>query len=110
MDAKNIYIATSRMKSKINWEKSSGNEWSFVGEGSDFKSSEVTDFIASYFSEDQLYLVIDRHHAYELAKTEASSKIQESLKNQNVTLCNKTFTRMIEFNRIGVAKHGASSS
>ncbi len=110
MDSKNIYIATSHMKSKIDWEMTSGNEWSFVGDGSNFKENEVNDFISSFFTENELYLVIDRHDAFSVSKNEASSKIKELLKNQNITLCNHTFTQMIEFSYIGVAKHGAISS
>lgn len=110
MDAKNIYIATSHMKSKIDWKKSSGNEWSFVGEGSDFKVEEVQEFIDSYFTEHELYLVIDRHNSYELPKCNAASEVREKLSNQSLTLCNSAFNKMVEFSYIGVAKHGTINS
>lgn len=110
MDAKNIYIATSHMKSKIDWEKSSGNEWSFVGEGKDFKADEVQEFIDSYFTENELYLVIDRHNSYELPKFGVASEVRDKLTNHDLTLCNKAFNKMIEFSYIGVAKHGAINS
>ena len=106
MDSKNICIATSHMKSKIDWEMTSGNEWSFVGDGSDFKENKVNDFICSFFKENELYLVIDRHNAFSVSKNEAGTKIKELLKKQNITLCNNTFTQMIEFSYIGVVKHG----
>lgn len=110
MDAKNIYIATSHMKTKIDWNSSFSNEWSFVGEGKDFKEVEVQEFIDSFFSEGELYIVINRHHAYEIPKREASSNVKVNLQKQDVTLSNKTFDKMIEFNYIGVAKHGAINS
>ena len=50
MDGKNIYIATNHMKLEIDWDRSSGNEWSFVGESSGFKEQEVPEFIDSYFT------------------------------------------------------------
>ncbi|NQZ15121.1 MAG: hypothetical protein HRT94_09915, partial [Alphaproteobacteria bacterium] len=54
------------MKTKIDWNSSFSNEWSFVGEGKDFKEVEVQEFIDSFFSEGELYIVINRHHAYEI--------------------------------------------
>lgn len=110
MDAKNIYIATSHMKSKIDWDRSSGNEWSFVGEGSDFKELEVQAFIDSYFAENELYLVIDRHNSFALPKSKAGAEVKAKLSSQNITLCNNAFSKMVEFSYIGVAKHGAINS
>jgi len=98
------------MKSKVDWDVASGNEWSFVGEGSDFKEAEVQDFINSFFSENELYIVIDRHNAHELPKSEGSNNVKLSLRSQDVTLCNKSFSKMVEFSNIGVAKHGAINS
>lgn len=106
MDAKNIFIACNHMKNKISWEKESGNEWSFVGEGNDFKENEVQDFVDSYFNEKELYLVVDRHNALSIFASEAASKIKGYLDKKDVVLCNKRFDKMIEFNYIGVAKHG----
>lgn len=100
MDAKNIYIATGLMKSKIDWERSSDDEWSFVGEGSDFKEREVQEFINSYFTEDELYLVIDRHNSYMLPKDKAAAEVKDKLSNQDITLCNNAFNKVVEFSYI----------
>lgn len=110
MDAKNIFIAVSHMKSKIEWEKADGNEWSFVGEGKDFKEEKVQEFIDSFFLGKEVYLVIDRHNAESVRKEVASIKVKTALKNRNVTLSDPEFTKMIEFSYIGVAKHGAINS
>lgn len=110
MDAKNIYIATNHMKSKIDWDRSSGNEWSFVGEGNDFEEQEVQGFINSYFTEDEVYLVIDRHNSFLLPKGKAAAEVKGKLSTQNITLCNSAFSKMVEFSYIGVAKHGAINS
>lgn len=38
MDSKNIYIACSVMLQKAEWDKANNkNEWSFVGDGSEFQ-------------------------------------------------------------------------
>lgn len=110
MDAKNIYIACSHMRAKVNWEKHLGNEWSFIGDGAGFKEAEVQAKISEFFPDDEIYLVIDRHRAFPISTATAASKVKESLNNQDVTLCNKAFRKMIVFSCIGVVKHGEIDS
>lgn len=107
MDSKNIHIACSHMKGKIDWKRDLDNEWSFVGVGNHFKENEVDNFIKSFFQEDELYFVIDRHNSYSIARDIAAKRVKESLKEQSITLCDHSFSKMIEFHYIGVAKHGA---
>ena len=110
MDSKNIHIACCHMKGKIEWEKAKGNEWSFVGEGSDFDEIAVGEFIGSFFGDPEIYFVIDRHNSFSIQKENAPVLVKESLKDQIITLCDHSFSKMIEFHYIGVAKHGAVSS
>ena len=110
MDSKNIHIACCHMKGKIDWERDSGNEWSCVGEGENFKENEVNEFIKSFFQEIDIYFVIDRHNSHSIARDMAAEKVKEFIKDQNITLCDHSFSKMIEFHYIGVAKHGAISS
>ena len=110
MDSKNIHIACCHMKGKIEWEKTSGNEWSFVGEGSDFKEAAVGEFVDAFFREPEIYCVIDRHSSFSVAKEKATLMVKESLKDRVVTLCDHSFSKMIEFHYMGVAKHGAVRS
>lgn len=106
LDSKNIFNAYRHMKMKIDWEKELDNEWSFVGEGKDYKEKKVSDFIKSFFNDPQIYLVFDRHHAFPINIDEASSKVGELLNDKDITLCDQSFTKMIEFNYIGVLRHG----
>jgi hypothetical protein len=98
------------MKGKIDWEMNSGNEWYFVGEGEGFRVNEVNDFITSFFQESDIYMVIDRHLSYSIAKDDAATEIKKQLQQKDITLCNHSFSKMVEFNKIGVAKHGVISS
>ena len=107
MDSKNIYIACSVMLRKAEWEKINGeSEWSYVGDGDEFKAEEVQNNINRFFSEDVLYLVTDRHTSKEIKKELASAMVIPTLEQQYVTLCNKEFKRFIVFNYIGVARQG----
>jgi hypothetical protein len=107
MDSKNIFIACSAMLRKAEWEKpKNNNEWSFVGDGARFLLEIVQENINNYFTEDELYLVTDRHKSKEIKKENAANEVRDLLKYQDVTLCNKEFKRFIVFNHIGVAKQG----
>ena len=82
------------------------NEWSFVGEGNDFREQEVAEFIESFFAESDVYIVKDRHNSFLISLSEAPKKVKELLKDKDVILCDLSFKKMIEFNYIGVARHG----
>lgn len=106
LDSKNIFNACRHMKMKIDWKKETDNEWSFVGEGQDYKLQEVSDFVQSFFNEPKIYLVIDRNRSFLINLNEAPSKVGELLKGKDITLCDLSFNKMIEFNYIGVLRHG----
>ena len=110
IDAKNIYIACSHMCAKMNWEKNLGNEWSYIGDGASFKEAEAQAKISEFFLDDEIFMVIDRHRAFPVLTATAASKVKESLKDQDITLCDKEFRKMVFFSHIGVAKHGAIDS
>ncbi len=94
------------MKSKIDWRHGQDNEWYFVGAAEEFRADSVQEFLSSFFDEPEIYFVIDRHNSAVIAVADAAAKVKEYFKTTHVTLCDKSFTRMIEFNKIGVAKHG----
>lgn len=106
MDSKNIFLAANHMKGKIDWNKQNDNEWSYVGDKNNFQNDQVMEFINQYFEEAELYFVIDRHNAYSIPKEQATIELQNRVKNRDAIVCNHSFTRMIEFNHIGVARYG----
>ena len=109
MDSKNIFIAASHMKSKMDWAKHKNNEWSYVGDNENYQTEQVQNFINQYFDERELYIAITRQNSYSVSKDQASIEIINSASKQEVIICNLEFTKMIEFNRIGVARHGEYS-
>ena len=106
MDAKNIFIACSYMKSKIFWDSLNGNEWSFVGIAEDFKQEKVQSFLNEYFDEELVYFVTDKRASCEIELVNATNKLAETFEDEDVIICDKSFRKMVEFNKIGVARHG----
>lgn len=81
-----------------------------MGKLKDFKVEEAQEFIGSYFTENELYLVIDLYNTYGLPKFGVASEIREKRPNQDLTLCTKAFNKMVGFSYIWVTKHGAINS
>lgn len=94
------------MKSKIDWRRGRDNEWYFVGAAEEFRTELVQEFLSGFFDGPEIYLVIDRHNSVAVEVADAVIRVQKHLTQMDVTLCDKSFTRMIEFNKAGVAKHG----
>ena len=106
LDARNIFTACRRMKSKVDWERQSDSEWLFVGKDADFREDEVEKLIQSFFEDAEVYLVIDRHNSFPIQLNKSAEKVRELLNERGITLCNFAFNKIMEFNPIGVVKRG----
>lgn len=106
VDAKNIFIVCQHYKSLIQWEWLGDTEWQYVGIKNDYNEGKVSELINSHFSAQMVYLVIDRHNAYEIDLERVPAVVGEVLRNKELPLSNKDFSKMMEFNRIGVVKKG----
>jgi hypothetical protein len=109
MDAKSIFIACNRYASRIKWVMTRGNEWNYIGIGSDYREDEASKLIEQHFSDSEIYLVIDRHNSFLTQTKTAAQSIGALLNKNDLTLSNKDFTKMIVFNSIGVVKYGESA-
>jgi hypothetical protein len=106
MDSKNIYIACQHNLRNIIWDKSDDTEWTYIGLESEFNEQNFFKMISEFFKEENVYSVIDRHNAFEIKSHAAIPEILRFLKENNVILSSKDFTRMIEISKIGVARKG----
>lgn len=106
MDAKNIFISCNHYSGRIKWVAIKGNEWNYIGVGSDYNESKANKLIEQHFSDSEIYLVIDRHNSFLTQAKTAAQSIRELLNKKDLILSNKDFTKMIVFNKIGVVKYG----
>jgi len=110
MDAKNIYIAYQHYSSGIKWEMNGESEWIYLGTAEEFKEERVVELINSFFEEDELYLITDRNTSTLIKKKEATEKVKKLLTDHNPVLANSSFSKIMEFNKIGVVRKGQRRS
>ncbi|MDB5223906.1 MAG: hypothetical protein JWN83_2573 [Chitinophagaceae bacterium] len=106
MDSKIIFIASHHNITKMNWETFGDNDWVYCGVDKDFEDDKVFKFISDFFTEPEIFVVIDRNNSFETSPELSVDIIKKHLSNSEVILCNKEFTKMVEFNKIGVMKRG----
>jgi hypothetical protein len=101
MDAKLIYIASSRMVNLVKW-----SDWVYCGIDNDFQAGVIEKEINQHLQSSPLYFVISRT---ESGKTDARSII-ELLKNKlaenQIIIWDNSFKKVMAFDRIGVMRKG----
>ncbi|NLR63486.1 hypothetical protein HGH92_04125 [Chitinophaga varians] len=106
MDAKNIFIASGRYLKYIQWVPGDRTEWHYVGVGDDYDENKVDAFIQCHFGTVELFLVLDRHRVQICQAANAAPVIGLLFSENGLTVCNRDFTKMMVFKKIGVMKYG----
>lgn len=83
-------------------------EWEYFGSENEINRRKIEIIIDNYFEEDELYLVRHRSNSLACDKAGIMNEITDLLCTANFIVWNKTFTRAIEFNAIGVLRKGRS--
>ena len=52
------------------------------------------------------YLITDRHNSFLIQKNKAITKVMEFIKEYTPTLANRDFSKIIEFDKIGIVRKG----
>lgn len=106
MESRLIYESNKTYLNKVIWNFSKHeSEWNFIGHES-IDEEEIRKIIEQNFSEDNLYFVLNRNDSIELNKTEIPKKILDIFRDENFTIWNFTFQKVIEFNKNGVFRIG----
>ncbi|MBK7292048.1 MAG: hypothetical protein KBF82_13320 [Chitinophagaceae bacterium] len=106
MESKLIYIASEKLKGKIKWPKVSDGEWIYFGAGNEIKNDIVIEKINSHFSEQLLYVSWTRQDSFQTNRKEVFENIKHILGVQDFVIWNSSFSKAIEFNKIGVLRCG----
>jgi ABC-type transport system involved in Fe-S cluster assembly fused permease/ATPase subunit len=108
MDSKIIYAACHHNVIKINWETFENEIWVYCGVEEDFEDTKATEFVRKFFTEPNIFIVVDRKNSFEITTELAIQTLKKYFnKDTEVILSNKLFTKMVEFNKIGVMKKGS---
>jgi hypothetical protein len=105
MDAKNIFISSQHRLKDLDW-----SDLIYVGldneQANEYKAEKVAEYAHQLFNESEVYVIIGRHDSHLSTLDEALNKISTLLKVTDVLLCNTSFTKAMQFNKIGVMSYG----
>ncbi len=112
MDPKAIYRASQHHEAKAQWLRSNGTEWVYCGIGPEFKADLAQATINRHFECQRLFVVLNRHIAYETQKSTAARDVAlvlndiDALCARQVSLWSDDFRAAIIFSDMGVMKAG----
>jgi ABC-type molybdenum transport system ATPase subunit/photorepair protein PhrA len=107
MDSKLIFIKSNKLLSKVVWEPTPDHGWQYCGRSGDLKMTLLYHVVSTYFPTDLVYFLTDRNNSKAVAKSEVVNLIACNIdKLQNMAFWNESFTKVIDFNTIGVFRVG----
>ena len=106
MESKLIYAAVNGIKSKVTWNKYSTEEWLYIGVGNDLKKDFITQYIHSHFNEKEILIALERRSSKPIHLNEIETEIFERIGLANFIICDKKFTRFMEFHQVGIMRLG----
>lgn len=106
MDSKNIYISYQHYSNEVEWEMHEESEWIYFGAKEEFKKEKAIELIYSFFEESELYFITDRRSSILIEKNIGIEKIMEAIDEYDPALANVDFSKIMEFDKIGVVRKG----
>lgn len=109
LDSKNIFIASEHLLNNFDW-----SDWIYVGlnheQADEYQAEKVAECAHALFDESEVYLVAGRHDSFATELDSALSQISTLLKNKDVLICNKNFSKAMRFRMVGVMSYGHKRS
>ena len=105
MDSRLIY-AGAKMRQNINWKIASEDESIHIGTGEGIKRELVLQKLEETFNDENVFISLGRRDSKELKTEEFESEVLARIGELGFIVCNKTFTKFIDFNPIGVLRIG----
>lgn len=110
MESGLIYAACKTFHGKVAWEFfRDGSEWHFIG-NDNLIEEKLQKIIQEIFSEEHLYIVLNRSDSQEISKVELPGKIAAIFSDANCIIWDKGFQRLIEFNKNGIYRIGTNTT
>ncbi|GEM_PF-5469408 len=106
MGTPSIQSATRKLAKSVDWIRSDGHEWSFVGLSQEFEEAEVQRRVDGFFPGERLYLVFGGRDSAEVPRAQAAHLVKELLLVREVSLWDLGLGRTLQFNRMGLCKAG----
>ncbi|MGH2666652.1 hypothetical protein [Flavobacterium sp.] len=108
MDSRIIYETNKTFHNKIEWLitlPKSESEWIYLN-----SENSIQEIIESYFESEILFVSLTRNESFQTEKTNIVGKIKDYIKNQDFSIWNQEFSKVLEFNKIGIYRKGIKAS
>jgi hypothetical protein len=106
IDTRLVHKTGEKMLPLVEWEKHDGEEWVYIGHPDEFDDTKVDALILTHFGNEDIFIVVDRQNAHSIRSVDAMVMVKSILRNQDVNLWNKKFTRAMEFTQTGMVRIG----
>lgn len=112
MDSRLIFESNKAKNHKFQWELGPypDSEWSTASSKNSVSGNQEFYKMLNYFDTDILHVSIGRKNSFTTDKNQILSQIEDLLTHTDFHTWNENFTRTIEFNKIGVCRHGKHCS
>jgi hypothetical protein len=109
LDSKNIFIASEHLLNNFDW-----SDWIYVGlnyeQANEYQAEKAAEYAHALFDESEVYLVAGRHDSFTTELSDALSQVSTLLKDKDVLICNKDFSKAMRFRMVGVMSYGRKRS
>ncbi|MCO6176400.1 hypothetical protein NHF50_15225 [Flavobacterium sp. NRK F10] len=110
LDSRMIYETNKAYQNKIKWLKQSPeseSEWMYINfDNTDYENC-IHEIIVRYFNSEILFVSINRNDSFQTDRMTTIAKIKTYLKTHNFSIWDKDFSKIIEFNKIGILRKGS---
>jgi hypothetical protein len=106
MDSRIIFEKSEYLKDKVMWPKVTDSEWIYFGAEQDANYEIVLNQFHIHFLSPELFISVDRNNSFETNINASRTTLQHLVGKENFIAWGNSFTKVIEFNKIGVLRYG----
>ena len=113
MDSRIIYESNKTYYNKVEWlmpSIKSESEWIYLNFEETKSEIIIQEIIESFFESEILFVSLTRNESFQTEKTNINTKIKEYLKSENFSIWNQEFSKVLDFNKIGIYRKGINAS
>lgn len=106
MDSRLIYSVLNSGKLKIDWQVHAENEWIYIGLGEELNKVLLSQKLEELFNGEDVFIALGRTDSKEIENKDLQSEIINRIGLLDFKICDKKFTKVIEFSKVGVIRIG----
>lgn len=113
MDSRLIYEANKTYHNKIEWlmpSNKSESEWIYINFEEINSENFIQEIAESFLKSEILFVSLTRNESFQTEKTNIIAKIKEYLGIQDFSIWNQEFSKVLEFNKMGIFRKGIKAS